>query len=139
MVGEGEECLAEVGVATETFGAGDEPEVELVFGGAEVGEKLGVVALGVVDEVAWVDFEELREEESGGVGEVWACSALDLGEVGLADGFAVAFGLDGADELLLGHGAVEAAEVAFDFTEVADFVAEFHSYCKSQYLYRNLR
>src|SRR6202012_1948990 len=30
-------------------------------------------------------------------------------------------------------------EVAFDFTEVADFVAEFHDYCKSQYLYRNLR
>ena len=36
------------------------------------------------------------------------------------------FLLDGADELLLGHGAVEAAEVAFDFAEVTDFVCEFH-------------
>ena len=68
---------------------------------------------------------------------MWAGAALDLREVGLADGFAAAFGLNGADELLLGHGATEAAEVAFDFTEVADFVAEFHGYCKLQYLYRN--
>ena len=34
--------------------------------------------------------------------------------------------LDGADELLLGHGAVEAAEIAFDFAEITDFFAEFH-------------
>ena len=86
VVGEGEERLAEVGVAAEALGAGDEPEVELVFVGAEVGDELGVVALGVVDEVAGVDFEELREEQAGGVGEVRAGSALDLGEVGLADG-----------------------------------------------------
>jgi hypothetical protein len=38
VAGQGEERLAEIGVATEAFGAGDEPEVELVLGGAEVGE-----------------------------------------------------------------------------------------------------
>ena len=44
-----------------------------------------MVAFGVVDEVAGVDFEESGEEETGGVGEVRAGAALDLGEVGLAD------------------------------------------------------
>jgi hypothetical protein len=132
VVGEGEECVAEIVVAVEALGSGDEPEVEFVFVGAEVGDELGVVALGVVDEVAGVDFEELCEEQAGGVGEVGAGSALDLGEIGLADGglfaavFRGIFGLDGSYEFLLGHGAVEAADVSFYFAEVADFFAEFH-------------
>ena len=142
MIGDGEECLREVGVATKALGSGDEPEIEFVLGGSEVRDQLGVVALGVVDEVAGVDLEELRKQQTGGVGEVGACSTLDLREVGLADAAVpvrpLGISLDGADELLLGHGAVEAAEVAFDFAEVADFVAEFHGYCRSQYLYRNL-
>ena len=93
VVGQGEERVAEIAVAVEALGSGDEPEVEFVFIGAEVGDELGVVALGVVDEVAGVDVEELGEEQAGGVGEVGACSALDLGEVGLADGGLLAVGL----------------------------------------------
>jgi len=89
-----------------------------------------VVALGVVDEVAGVNLEELREEETGGVGEMRAGSAFDLREIGLTEGgLAVGcpgVGLDGPDELLLSHCAIEAAEVALDFTEVADFIAEVH-------------
>ena len=85
--------MAEVVVAAEALGAGDEPEVELVFVGAEVGDELGVVALGVVDEIAGVDLEELCEEQAGGVGEVGAGSALDLREIGLADGGLFAVGL----------------------------------------------
>jgi hypothetical protein len=129
VVGDGEQCTGEIGVATEAFGAGDEPEVELVLGGSEVGDELGVIALGVVDEVAGMDLKELCEEKAGGVGEMRTCSALDLGEVRLANGSAVGrsgIGLNGADKLLLGHGAIEATEVAFDFAKIADFVAEFH-------------
>ena len=69
---------------------------------------------------------------------MWSSTALDLREVGLADRRSVlataGFGLvgllvgllDGPDQLLLRHGAVEASKVAFDLTKVADFVAQFH-------------
>ena len=86
VVGYGEQRLAESGIATEALGATDEPEVDLVLDGAEVGKELGVVAFGVVDEVAGVDFEEFCEQEARGVGEVRASAALDLGKIGLADG-----------------------------------------------------
>lgn len=78
MVGDGEQGLAEVGVAPEAFGSGDEPEVEFVLGGTEIGDEFGVVALRIVDEVARVDLEEFREEETGGVGEMGAGSTFDL-------------------------------------------------------------
>ena len=58
VVSQGEERLAECGVAAEALGAGDEPEVELVLGGAKVGEQFGVIALGVVDEVAGMNLEK---------------------------------------------------------------------------------
>ena len=144
VVGQNKERLAECGVATEALGAGNEPEVELVLDGAEVGEEFGVVALGVVDEIAGVDLEEFGEQKARGVGEVWAGAAFDLGEIGLANGglaglFAGAILLlDGADQLLLGHSAVEAAEITLDFAEITDFIAQLHGYYKSQYLYRDL-
>ena len=143
VVGYSKEGLTEIGVTAEALGPSDEPEVELVLCGAKVGDKLGVVALGIVDQVAGVDLEELRQEQSGGVGEMGASSAFDLRKVGLTNGgLAVGcprIGLDGADQLLLGHSTIEAAEIALDFAEIPDFVAELHgSYCRSQYLYRNL-
>ena len=97
-----------------------------------------MVALGIVDEVAGVDLKELRKEQASGVGEVRAGSALDLREVGLTDGFAVGrtgIGLDGADELLLGHGPVEASEVAFDLAEITYFVAELHLFIADRNIY----
>ena len=128
---EGEKGLAEVFVAAEALGAGDEPEVKLVFGGAEIGEEFGVVALRIVDQIARMHLEESGEEQTSGVGEVRTGAALDLREIGLTEGgFAVGclgIGLNSADELLLGHGAVEAAKAAFDLAEIADFVAEFHN------------
>ena len=130
MVGYREEGLREIGVSAEALCSGDKPEVEFVFGGAEVGDELGMVALGVVDEVAGVNLKELRQVQAGGVGEMGPGSAFDLREIGLTDGgLAVGgprIGLDGADELLLGHGAIKAAEVALDFPEVTHFVAELH-------------
>ena len=92
-----------------------------------------MVALGIVDQIARMNLEKLREEQARRVGEMGAGAALDLREVGLADRGSVLLPvarfcwiLDGADQLLLGHGPVEAAKIAFDFTEVTDFVAEFH-------------
>ena len=67
VVRQGEERVPEVAVAMEALGAGNEPEVELVLDGAEIGEELGVVALGVVDEVAGVDLEEFASRRRVGL------------------------------------------------------------------------
>ena len=139
MVGYGEQGLREIGVSAEALRSGDKPEVQFVLSGAEVGDELGVVALGVVDQVAGVDLEELRQEQARGVGEMGPGPAFDLREVGLTDGgLAIGgprIGLDGANELLLSHGAIEAAEVALDFPEVTDFVAEFHMVITDRNIY----
>ncbi len=50
---------------------------------------------------------------------------FDLREVGLADGLA-GLGLNALHQLLLSEGAIEAAEGAFDFAEVADFFSQGH-------------
>jgi hypothetical protein len=34
--------------------------------------------------------------------------------------------LDGPDQFLLRHGAVEASKIALDLAKIADFVAQFH-------------
>lgn len=125
VASEGKEGEAELGIAAEALGAADEPEVELIFESAGVAEELGVVALGVVDEVAGVDLEEFRQDLAGGVGEMGAGAALDLGEVALAKGGAGLLAEE-ADELLLREGALEAAEFAFRLAEVSEFFAEFH-------------
>jgi len=46
-------------------------------------------------------------------------------------------GLHDLNQLLLGQRTVETAQVAFDFPETADFVAQLHMHCGSRYLYRN--
>ena len=132
MVRHGEKRLAERRIATEALGAADQPEIELVLRGAQVGDELRVIALRIVDQIAGVDLEELREEQARRVGQVRARAALDLREIRLADrGFArlLAGGvllLDGADQLLLSHGTVEPAEIAFYLAQITDFVAELH-------------
>src|SRR5260370_13013570 len=132
------ERLTKLVVAAKSLRSADEPEVELVFEGVDVGHQLGVVALGIVDEIVRVNLEELGEKQARRVSEMRSSAALDLREIGLADRravFAIAgFGLagllvgflDGPDELLLGHGAAAAAEIAFDLAKVANFVAQFH-------------
>lgn len=125
MTGKSQKRVAKFGVAMKALGSIDEPEVELVVKGACVAQELGVVAFGVVDQVARMDLEEFGEQGAGLVGEVRAGSALDLGEIALAHGGA-GFGFDGAEEFLLCHRAVETTEVSFHFTEVAEFFTEFH-------------
>ncbi len=132
MVGYGKQRLAQCGVAREALYAGDEPEVELVLSSGEIGEQLGLVALGVVHQITRVDFEESRQQQASGVGEMWAGTTLDLRQVGLADrrlARLLAAGvllLDGTDRLLLGHSAIKAPQVALDFSQIPDFVAQLH-------------
>ena len=44
-------------------------------------------AVGIVDEIAGMDFEELGEQEAARVGEVLTLAAFELGEIRLTDGF----------------------------------------------------
>ena len=130
MLGRGKQRTTKLGIAAETLRARDQPQIELVFIRAPIerprfGEQLCVVALRVVDQVAGMHLEEACQQQPGGVGQVRARAALDLREVGLADR-RVHLLANGAHQFLLRHGAVESAEGAFDFAEVADFLAEFH-------------
>ena len=139
MLGDSQQRAAQLRVAAETLGAADEPEVELVLETAEVGQELGVIAVGIVDEVAGVDFEELRQQQTRGVGEVRARAGFDLRQVALRERL-LHLRLDGPEKLLLGHRAAETAQAAFDFAQVTDFVAQLHlvvpQYCDMQYVYR---
>src|SRR3989442_10575273 len=75
---------AQLRMAAETLGAADQPEVEPVLQRARVRGELVVKALGIVDQVAGVNVEELRQEEARRVAQVAAGAALDLGQVRLA-------------------------------------------------------
>jgi hypothetical protein len=125
VAGYGEQGTVEIGVAGEAFGSGYQPEVKFVFEGADVGDEFVLIAFGIIDQVAGMHFEEFGEEHAGGVGEVRARSGFDLREVALRDGFAELF-LDKAREFDLGDFAIEAAESAFDFAEIAEFFTESH-------------
>src|SRR5262249_27180754 len=108
MFGDGEQRVVQVGVAGETFGAGDEVKIELVPDAAEVADQFVLEALGVIDEVARMHLKKSREQESRGIGEVGAGAALDLGEVALADALA-GFLLDEAGEFGLRELTIETA------------------------------
>src|SRR5579864_301871 len=80
---------------------------------------------GIIHQVAGMHLEEASQQHAGGIGEMGAGAALDLREIGLADALAHLL-LDGADNLLLGKGAAVAAQRAFHFAQVADFLPELH-------------
>src|SRR5690349_21357882 len=125
MARDGEQRAAELRIAAQTFGAVDEPQVQLILGGADVGNEFGMKSVGIVHQVAGMDFEESCEQHARGVSEMRPRPAFDLREIGLADGLAE-FLADGPDDFLLGQFAIGAAESAFDFAEVAEFFAESH-------------
>jgi len=60
-------------------------------------------------------------------------AALDLREVGLADGLPQ-FILDGADHFLLGHLAIVAAQGALHLAEIAEFLSELHIAIRHNYI-----
>ena len=63
-----QEGLTKLRVATKSLRPADKPEVELVFEGVDVRHQLGVVALGIVDEIPRVNLEKLCEKQARGVG-----------------------------------------------------------------------
>src|SRR5215471_21065453 len=136
MLGDGEQRAADLGVAAETFGAVDEPEVELVLEAADLRGQLGVEALRIVDEVAGMHLEEAREQKPRLVRQVRTPAALDLRQIGLADRV-LQLGADRARNLGLAHVAVQAAQGALDRTEVAKLLSQRHSNQLS--IYSNLK
>src|SRR5438132_14380065 len=112
-------------MAAEAFGAADQPEVEPVLQGAGVRGELVVKALRIVDQVAGVDIEKLRQDEARRVGQVAAGSALDLGQVRLADRPPVLLP-ELAHDLELGDVPAEATQDALDLAQEADLLAERH-------------
>ena len=125
-----QQSAAQLRIAAKALRPGDQPQIKLVLvrarmQRARLGEQLGVVALRVIDQVAGMHLEKSRQQQSACVGQVRARAALDLREVRLAHRGAHLCA-DGADQLLLGHRAVESAKGAFDFAKVADFLAKFH-------------
>ena len=115
-----------LGVAGEFLGAVYEPKVEAILHRTEIAGQLGMVALGIVDEVSRMHFEEAGQQHARRVGEVRARAAFYLREIGLAKP-AAHFFFESAGEILLGHLAAESAQRAFDEAEVAEFFAEFHN------------
>jgi hypothetical protein len=68
--GQRQERLAKLAVTAKSLCAADKPEVKLVFEGVDVRHQLGVVALGIVDEIARVNLEKLCEKQPRCVSEM---------------------------------------------------------------------
>jgi len=145
MIRQRQQSLAECGIATETFNAADQPQVELIFRRSQIGYQLGVIPLRIIDEIAGVNLEELRQQQPRRICQVRTSSTFNLRQIRLADCSFTSFFtydiflLNRPNQLLLSHGAIEAPETALDLAKITDFVAEFHFDCKSQYLYRNMQ
>src|SRR6185369_8712239 len=85
MFGELYQGFTDLGIMREPFGAADEPEVQIVFQRADVRGQLGVKSLRIVDQVARMDAEELRQRHAARVGQMPPLTPLDLREIRLAD------------------------------------------------------
>src|SRR5260221_14189827 len=94
------------------LGAVYQPEVKPILHRAQVAGQLGVVALGIIDEIARMNLEEAGQQHAGRVGEMRARAAFYLRQIGLTETSAH-FLFEGTSEVLLGHLAAEAAESAF--------------------------
>src|SRR6266852_6834253 len=112
-------------VARETLRALQQPDIKLTFGGAQVGDKFRVITLGVVHQEARVHLEEARQQSARGLCHVWTLAALDLREVGLADGLA-GLGVNALLQLLLRKGPIQPAARTFYLAKVAHFFTQRH-------------
>ena len=112
-------------ISGELLGAGDKPQVQPVFGRSQVAGQLGVVTLGIVDQISRMNLKKPCQQHARGVGQVRSRAALDLREVRLAQPTA-SFFLQRARQVLLRHLVIHAAQRAFDQAQVAEFFAELH-------------
>src|ERR1700722_20086499 len=125
MFCEAKQRFAQIEVIAEALRAVDKPEVELVFDRPQLGNEFGGVAFGIVDQIAGMDLEKLRQDQPGGVREVRARAAFDLRKIRLRYRCLQVL-LYGPDNFLLSHRPVEAPECALDFPEITDLLAQFH-------------
>ena len=86
MPGQGQQRLPEVGIPWEPLGPVYQPQVQLVIQHPRLAHQLRVVALRVINQVARMHLEELRQQLARGVGQVWPRAAFNLRQVGLAHG-----------------------------------------------------
>src|SRR5438034_5487571 len=122
---DGEQRPADLRMAAEARGAADQPEVEPILQRAGIRGELVVKALGIVDQVAGVNVEELRQQEARRVGQVAARPTLDLGQVRLAERPPVLL-RELAHDLELGDVPPEATQDPLDLAQEADLLAECH-------------
>src|SRR5664280_1026109 len=113
------------GVATESLGPADQPQVQLVFHHPHIRGQVLVIPIRVIDEVARMHLEKPCQQQTRLVGQVRPCPALDLRKVRLADALP-SFLANRSGEFLLCHLAIEAAKRAFDLTQVANFFPKSH-------------
>jgi len=113
MVGQLHQCVADHRVVSETLGAGEHPLVHRFLQRPHLRGQLLAEPLRIVDQIAGVDVEEAGQRRTGGIGQVRPPSALDLGEVGLAQLHPM-LALDGVDHGLLGQLPVEPPKGSLD-------------------------
>ena len=125
-MGEHFQKIAELGILAKAPGAFEKPKVELVGTDGKTGNQFRVKAFGIVDQKAGMNFEEAGEQFSRAFGHVGPGAIFDLRQIRLAES-AASFAAGSNDDFGLSHVSAEAAEHSLGASEVADFVAEFHS------------
>ncbi len=79
-----EQGLPQLRVAPKPLRSAHQPKIQLVIEHPRFTHQLGVIALGIIDQVAGMHLEELRQQLAGRVGQVRAGATLDLRQVRLA-------------------------------------------------------
>jgi hypothetical protein len=111
----------------------NQPKIELVFLIAQVRNQLGLKSLRIIHQVSRMYAKELGKQQSGRVRQVFAAAVFELRKIRLADRALQIFA-DRLHQFLLRHLAIQAAQVSFDHSEIADFVCDRHySYLQSVY------
>ncbi len=119
------QCVAHLWVMGKAVRSLHEPLIELALGGAKVAGEVAMEAWGIIHQKAGMDLEKVRQQSAGTVRHVGTRTTFNLGQVRLAQRLA-RLRAKGADDLDLGHGAIQTAQRTFNFAKVADFVSDVH-------------
>src|SRR3989442_13269822 len=102
--------MADPRVMSKVLGAIDQPEIQFVFQATKVRRQLCVITFRIIDQVAWMNLEELCQQRARGPGQVPPGATLDLRNVRLANVFLQLL-LYGAYYFELGHRSLQASQV----------------------------
>ena len=75
------QSLMQIRIPAETLGALDEPEIQLVFQSADIGDEFSRVAFGIVHQVAGMHLEKSSQQHARRIGQMRPRAALDLREI----------------------------------------------------------